>query len=185
MALSLLRKVYSRLSVGSTILLSRLCFSPAKLELIFWLTKSLWRGFYYIGAPLLCRDEFSASSLPHGRVPGLAWTSPPGEGLGDAEAEFLFVVPDAILTATILWLKMASGVAPAYYRMLEFLKNVPQHISLKISALERIRDSRLQVDRAQTLADRKEALALYDQAIKHFQRLVDHDKVSLSSTTRG
>ena len=56
---------------------------------------------------------------------------------------------------------------------------MPQNISAKLSALERVHESRLRVDAAHTDTERREALALYDQAIKEFQQVLapEHRKV--------
>ena len=62
-----------------------------------------------------------------------------------------------------------------------------QSISSKLRAVEQVLEAKSKVGNADTAADRTEALALHDRAVREFQRLVASDRgssVSHTITTR-
>jgi hypothetical protein len=115
-----------------------------------------WRGFYYNGAPF----ESVGMSSPHHLYP-------------DSPRRL----------ETILWLKMIYNCCPTMSPNGRIFSNVRQDISLKMNALEHLRESRLQVDNARTDPDRLKALALYDQAIRNFQQITGSDKKVVTDPT--
>ena len=60
---------------------------------------------------------------------------------------------------------------------------VPEDFAAKLSALERIHESRLRVDATHTDTARREALAQYDQAIKEFQQLLRSEHRTVASVS--